>query len=60
MDRREFAMLLPALLAGSALVTESAEGQRGNMMWRERWWRAMLESVARGINTSLRIRVINR
>ena len=27
MDRREFATLLPALLAGSALVPQSAEGQ---------------------------------
>lgn len=31
MDRREFAVLLPALLAGSALVTERAEAQIGNM-----------------------------
>jgi quercetin dioxygenase-like cupin family protein len=28
MDRREFASLLPALLAASGLVTETAEGQR--------------------------------
>ena len=32
MDRREFAVLLPALLAGSALVTEGAEAQGGNML----------------------------
>jgi quercetin dioxygenase-like cupin family protein len=31
MDRREFAVLLPALLAGSALMTESADAQGGGM-----------------------------
>ena len=31
MDRREFAGLLPALMAGLALVPESAEAQSGGL-----------------------------
>jgi quercetin dioxygenase-like cupin family protein len=31
MDRREFAVLLPALLAGSALAPEAAEAQGGSL-----------------------------
>ena len=31
MDRREFAVLLPALLAGSSMVTDSARGQSASL-----------------------------